>query len=707
MAKREKAIKDKVLEKKDRVGFILDLFYAGIVILSIAIIVKLIHIQLTYSVDPSVENIFRPTGTKRPETPTRGAILSEDGRILAISTPMYQVYMDCAVRKDDFKSEGEEGAKKEKEWKQLAKELSSGLSAIYGDKSADDYYKFIISKRAEDRHYVKIGGPIDHKTLKKVQELPLFSKGSNYGGLLYETMDTREYPYGSLARRTIGYVKNNSRTEGKSHIGIEGKFDYELHGKDGFEWLRTADGKKKVRNTDSTAVKAVDGNDVRSTLNIDIQDIADRALRNQITEDLRVSGACAIVMDVKTGAIRAMVNLQRDTTLAGQPLQERFNLAISQVGEPGSVFKTVTLTSLLEDGYVKSLDETIPTNHGYVPGGYPHDDHISQYERNTGRNDITVKHGFEISSNYVFAYLATKYYGKKPQEFFNKLYSYRLGEKFDFDIDGLGTPVLTPPSNKEMWSETTLGTTAYGYSAAVTPLHLLTFYNGIANKGIMMKPYLVEDIENDGKVIKKRGPSVLNNICSRATADTLTRALMAVVEEGTATRLKGAKLTVAGKTGTARVALQASEKPKPHDGYHDIYGRKKNQGTFVGFFPADNPQYSVLVSVYSKLSLGNFYGGTMPAMAVREIIDNIYALTERWSDEIGRKGSVPSMGKKESVVADGITPDVRGFGLIDAIYAIENNGYKCSYEGTGHVASQSPAAGTTIKKGETVTLKLK
>ena len=223
----------------------------------------------------------------------------------------------------------------------------------------------------------------------------------------------------------------------------------------------------------------------------------------------------------------------------------------------------------------------------------------------------------------------------------------------------------------------------------------------------MMKPYLVEDIEKDGKVIKKRGPSVLNNICSRATADTLTRALMAVVEEGTATRLKGAKLTVAGKTGTARVALQASEKPKPHDGYHDIYGRKKNQGTFVGFFPADNPQYSVLVSVYSKLSLGNFYGGTMPAMAVREIIDNIYALTERWSDEIGRKGSVPSMGKKESVVADGITPDVRGFGLIDAIYAIENNGYKCSYEGTGHVASQSPAAGTTIKKGETVTLKLK
>ena len=303
--------------------------------------------------------------------------------------------------------------------------------------------------------------------------------------------------------------------------------------------------------------------------------------------------------------------------------------------------------------------------------------------------------------------MATKYYGKKPQEFFNKLYSYRLGEKFDFDIDGLGTPVLTPPSNKEMWSETTLGTTAYGYSAAVTPLHLLTFYNAIANKGIMMKPYLVEDIENDGKVIKKRGPSVLNNICSRATADTLTRALMAVVEEGTATRLKGAKLTVAGKTGTARVALQASEKPKPHDGYHDIYGRKKNQGTFVGFFPADNPQYSVLVSVYSKLSLGNFYGGTMPAMAVREIIDNIYALTERWSDEIGRKGSVPSMGKKESVVADGITPDVRGFGLIDAIYAIENNGYKCSYEGTGHVASQSPAAGTTIKKGETVTLKLK
>jgi cell division protein FtsI (penicillin-binding protein 3) len=252
-------------------------------------------------------------------------------------------------------------------------------------------------------------------------------------------------------------------------------------------------------------------------------------------------------------------------------------------------------------------------------------------------------HGFEISSNYVFAYLAENYYGRQPQELFDHIYSYRLGEAFDFDITGLGKPVVNRPGTPG-WSGTTLGTTAYGYGISVTPLHIATFYNGIANKGRMMKPYLVESIEKDGKVLKRFVPSALNeSICSAATADTVTRALRAVVNSGTATRLKGAKLPVCGKTGTARVVLTPEERKGSRDPYSDALGQKKNQGTFVGFFPADDPKYTILVTVYSYLSHKSFYGGTMPALAVREIVDKIYALDSDWRPQLHRTARVPEM----------------------------------------------------------------
>jgi cell division protein FtsI (penicillin-binding protein 3) len=242
---------------------------------------------------------------------------------------------------------------------------------------------------------------------------------------------------------------------------------------------------------------------------------------------------------------------------------------------------------------------------------------------------------------------------------------------------------------------------------SVTPLHVVTFYNAIANKGRMMKPYVVESVEKDGKVLKQYGPSVLNNICTRATADTVTRALMAVVNDGTAKRLKDAKLSVAGKTGTAQIVLTPKERKGNLDPYHDPWGRKKNQGTFVGFFPAENPKYTILVTVYSYLSGMSFYGGTKPAMAVREIVDNIYAIDDTWSGRIAPTGALPRMEERQAEVTEGKAPDLKGFGLMDALYAVENAGLKCVYEGSGHVTAQSPAPGTAIKKGGTIKLTLK
>ena len=536
-------------------------------------------------------------------------------------------------------------------------------------------------------------------------------EGRYKSGIIVEKHDSREYPYGTLARRTIGYVKDNSSQKedekGRSHIGIEGKYDYVLHGKEGEIWLKPTDNKEKIQNYDSTYVKPVDGLDVRTTLDITLQDIVDKAMRKQMSANPKIEDGCAVFMDVRTGAIRAMVNLTKSPK--DSSLNEVYNMAIGYGANPGSVFKTTTLMTALEDGYIKSLDDEIPTNEGKLPG-YPQDDHVKNLVK------ISILHGFEISSNYVFRYLATNNYSDNPKRFMDKLYMYKLGQAFDFDLEGLREPVLPSPDSKS-WSSTDLGSVAIGYSVRETPLHTLTFYNAIANKGRMMKPYLVESIEKDGVVKTKKGPSVLNaSICSRATADTLLRALKAVTSEGTAYRLKGAKLTVAGKTGTARQSLSKEEIEKygrdPKDNTQTADGSYHNLATFVGFFPADNPKYSAIICMNSSLIRGSLYGGVGPASAMREIVDAIYTLDPEWGSEVTAMAKVPVMGEdKEMTVRSDmknpIVPDIMGLGLKDAIFIIENSGLKCSYSGTGHVSSQNPKAGTKVADGSTITFNLK
>lgn len=624
MSKRKSEIQDTIVGR-DRIHVVM--FFLSILFLALGvfILIKIVRIQTGYEIDPKVERLFSPTVYKHVDRPVRGRILATDGRPLAISAPLYDIHMDCTVRKQEWSDKHNTAA--EDEWRRKAGELARALAGEFHDRSAADYEKAILNGREKGSKYLKIKNNVDLSTLNRIKQFPLFREGANKGGMIVDRHEERIYPYDSLARRVIGYVKENNR------IGLESSFDHVLHGRDGYEWRRVTDKKTWIRDLDSSSVKVIDGDDIRTTLNVDFQDIADKALRKQIQENDDVRAGICIIMEASTGAIRAMVNLSRGDT-PQTVLWERDNLALREVGEQGSVMKTVTLLSLVEDGYVKTLNQTLPTNNGFVPGGYKQDVHILDYQRETGRRDISVMHGFEISSNYVFTYLAETYYGKDPQEMFDHIYSYRLGEAFDFDINGMGTPVVNRPGTAG-WSKTTLGTTAYGYGISVTPLHIATFYNGIANKGRMMKPYLVESIERDGKVIRRFKPSELNSsICSPATADTVTRALSAVVNTGTATRLKNAKLSVAGKTGTAQVVLTPKERGGSSDPYHDLGGRKKNQGTFVGFFPAENPKYTILVTVYSYLSYRNFYGGTIPALAVREIVDKIYAIDDEWRPEL-------------------------------------------------------------------------
>ena len=647
MTKKDSEIKDTIVGR-DRIHVVMFFLSFAFMVLGIVILVWIVKIQATYTVDERVINLFRPAVEKHVDTPVRGRILATDGRPLAISAPLYDIYMDCTVLKQKYQEEGKDSL--ERVWQGKARELATYLSNEFRDKSAEQYAKAILEGRQKGSKYLRIQRNVDLSTLNRVKTFPLFKDGRYTSGFISVEHAERIYPYDSLARRVIGYVKDQGR------IGLEASFDSELHGTEGYEWRRVTDNKRWIRDLDSASVKVKDGNDIRTTLNIDFQDIADKALRKQINENEDIRAGICIIMEAKTGAIRAMVNLSRGDT-PQTTLWERDNLVLTQTGEQGSVMKTVTLLSVVEDGYVTSLEQTLPTNHGFVPklgikgrpSAYPHDAHISDYERETGRKEITVMHGFEISSNYVFATLAETYYGRQPQEFLDHVYSYRLGEAFDFDINGLRPPYIPRPELEGSWSATTLGTMAYGYAMSVTPLHVATFYNGIANKGKMMKPYLVESVEKDGKVLKKFEPSALNaSICSPATADTVTRALRAVVNSGTGTRLKSAKLPVVGKTGTAQVVLSAQERKGSIDPYHDPMGRKKNQGTFVGFFPANDPKYTILVTVYSYLSGRSFYGGTMPALAVKDIVDRIYALDPQWRPELRPTAAVPDMKSHET-----------------------------------------------------------
>ena len=283
--------------------------------------------------------------------------------------------------------------------------------------------------------------------------------------------------------------------------------------------------------------------------------------------------------------------------------------------------------------------------------------------------------------------------------------------KFDLTEKGGTSPSLPDPESK-YWTLTDLASCAIGYTVKETPLNILTFYNAIANKGKMMRPYIVESFEQDGKTVKRFKPEILNgSIFSKATADTLTKALTAVTQEGTAMRLKNAKSVVAGKTGTARVVLLNEERGKSNSPYISEDGKRKFQATFVGFFPADEPKYSAIVTIYTKLTKSQSYGGgNIPAKVLKEIVDEVWALDSSWGTMISKEGKVPRMseayiGTGEN--SNGAVPNVKGLGLKDAIYAIENNGYRCVYQGMGHVASQAPAAGAKINKGETVKIILK
>ena len=696
--------------KNMKASDVLTFFHAVFIAIAFVCIVNIVRIQYFWEPDSEYLIYFHPKKKKQSIAPDRGDILDHKGNLLAMSTPFYDIYMDCYVLKEVHEKDTENGKEREDKWIGKAYELARRLPEVLKEegKSEEYYRNLIINGRKKKRKYVSIVKNIDHGVLEELQKLPLFNEKSEHGGLIIEKKETRQYPYGNLAERVIGYVKTYDDTN-TVHIGIEGKYDYLLHGTEGAEWKKVTDKNAMIKDVDSSIVAVEHGYDVRTTLDINMQDIAERALRRNMESDEDIVAGCVVIMETETGAIRTMVNLQKNRH--GQ-FAEILNHAAGRAAEPGSVFKAVTLTTLLEDGKIR-LEDKIPTNHGLMSDmpKFTADSYITSYESKNHTSEISIVDGFKISSNYVFRRLVKDHYGEHPERFIDRLHAYNFGEAYEFDLSEYGSsrPMIPDPSSKG-WTMYDLANVAIGYSSRVTPLQVVTFYNAIANDGKMMKPYIVESIEDNGKIINKFEPTILNGaICSKATADTLTRALKMVTLEGTASKLKNSKCIVAGKTGTARMYLEEKERPGSRNPYEDATGRKKHQATFVGFFPADQPKYAAIVVVYTGFISHNVYGGSIPAMTFKDIVDELWTYDQEWGEELDRKGEVPQMLASHITIgnsADMPVPDVTGMGLRDAMYAIENNGYRCRYKGTGHVKEQSPAAGEKLAKGETITITL-
>jgi cell division protein FtsI (penicillin-binding protein 3) len=654
-------------------------FYLLFVLLALVAAGQIVNLQFIHKPGRS----YSKKTTREDVLPcTRGSILADDGRYLAFSIPEYRMGMDCVQPDSAVFARGIDS-------------LAICLADFYKDKKAAQYKKDIVERRKEGleggRRYLFLNRRLlTYQEMKEVSSFPILREGRARGGRDEVKVDHRTYPYGRLGFRTLGYIKDQSEIP---TIGIEGSCDSILRGTDGLQPMRLTEGRNWIVDTDRETIQPVDGLDVQLTIDIDMQDMAQNALTSILSKTNEVHAGTVVVMEVATGEIKAMVNLEKD---GHGGFDETYNYAIGRKGEPGSVFKGATLTTLLEDKKV-TLETEVPAivtwNYG---GGAPFVDHyLDRY------STISVKRAYEISSNNVFRMLAARNYDNDPKEFLDKLTNERrITYDFPFELKGMAKATVKDPevkTGRAAWNMKDLPQIAMGYTVEITPLHTLNFYNAIANEGVMMRPHLVRNYQKEGQVVKEFKPEKIGTVCKKETAHEMWRAMRGVVESegGTGYRIfKGCPIGVAGKTGTARIVF-------PNNGrYEDRAGHKMHQATFVGFFPSDTPRYSMIVVVYSEPTYANFYGATWCGPVFRQVAEGIYASSADWQEPLPKKGSLPKSDDLLSLqgredIHKGLVPNVKGMGLRDALALLERSGYSVSFEGQGIVDSQTPAAGDT------------
>lgn len=653
--------------------------------------------------------------------PNRGNIFSADGKLMASSLPEYRIYMDFMVCKQN---------NKDSLLMAHLDEIAQAMHKILPDKSAA-YFKRIIrqGRNKNSRHHRLYPKPISYIQYKELKKLPIFKLGKYTGGFHEEMYSNqRKHPFGSLAQRTLGDVYLDYKKIAKN--GIERAYDDYLRGKPG-RIHRQRIQNKYIAMVD---IPAEDGCDIITTLDVDMQDICEKALVDKLYEVNAMSGS-VVLMDVKTGDIKAIVNMTR---ASDGRFYEMKNNAISDMYEPGSIFKTVSFLIALEDGYIK-LDDTVETKDGYH---IMHGAAMIDHNRNRGGyGTITLRDAFKYSSNIGVSRPIDEAYHDKKQKFYDGIKRIGLDQPLKLQIEGEGTPYIKNPEKGE-FQGTTLPWMSIGYETQIPPLNMLNFYNAIANNGKMLRPRLVTAVVKNGSIIEEFKPEVMNSsIASNKTLKQIQELLKLVVVEGTGKPAKSDQFDIAGKTGTAII-------PKRNKGYATGNDRDYNMN-FCGYFPADEPKYSCIVSiqrsgfgsyaasmcgpvfkkiaerVYAKdlkMNINEAIDSTSlitPKVKKGEMMETLYVLNElnikTTKDFIPNKNksiwgtaeeadNLTSLKSKE--IQNGIVPNIKGMGAKDAVFLLEQLGLRVNLSGVGHVTYQSIAEGTKAQRGQTISLRL-
>lgn len=651
----------------------------------------------------------------------RGNIYSNDGSLLATSVPEYEIRFDAMAIPSEHNDV----------FNARVDSLANKLSKFFGDKSARQYLTQLKAARAKGQRYMLIKRDVSHQQLKVLKTFPLLrnfkeEKERFSSSLIAVRENKRILPFTNLAARTIGYKNTKGDTV---RVGLEGAYGDYIEGKSGVQLMQRIAGGVWIPVNREVEVAPTDGSDIIATIDVNMQDMAQRALEKQLITSNADNG-CVILMEVETGEVRAIANFTKDTDGV---YREKFNYAIAQGADPGSTFKVASYLVALNDGVVDTNTVIDIGNGTYkVPGHTIRDSHAPKKSR------VTVKEAFEESSNVGVAKMINTHYGKNPEKFTGRLHEWGMNQPLGLQIPGEANPWVKMPDSRS-WSKLSLVQMAYGYELKLTPLQTLTLFNAVANDGRMVAPLFVKEIQHLGTTVKKFDARVINKQIASEDAIRKMQAMMkGVMVEGTGKRLTSPLYTSAGKTGTAQMADGAKG-----------YGARRYQSSFAGYFPADNPKYSMIVVIRNPRN--GYYGGSVAGPVFRELADMVYAndlslhktFDKRKVNFTGAKVPYTLQGSKDATAKvyqmlgiqsvnwnmvvdsgkdsskhtpsaftvsefkEGIVPNVVGMGLVDAIYAMENAGFKATIHGKGKVINQSLAAGQRLRPGTNVLIELK
>ena len=652
----------------------------------------------------------------------RGNIFSCNGSLLATSLPYYDIGIDPLANSliDD------------NEFEDSATALASGLARVLHDHSSTEYFRILMNARHRGSRYEQLARNVSDKEFKEIKKLPLFRAGQYKGGFIYVQTNQRELPFRMLAARTIGYLSDSGRVK----VGLEAAYDSVLTGTRGKRLMqKIAGGVWKPLNNENE-IEPQQGRDILTTIDIDIQDVAENALRNSLAEHDAKYG-CVILMEVKTGEIRAIANLTRKDS--GQYVED-YNYAIGDAREPGSTFKLASLLVGMDDGLVNLTDKL------NLEGGQHQYFNRVMHDSHAPKEDVvTVEQAFWESSNVGISKVINAAYAKNPKKFTDGLQRLRFGSPLGLPIPGEAKSHIRTAGEKG-WSGVSLPWISIGYESTITPLQTLTLYNAVANNGVMVKPMFVKEIREKGKTLKVFTPEVLNPaIAKPSTIAKAKQLLEGVVQHGTAKNLSTSVYPIAGKTGTAQIANGKN------------YGKDDNnvtyQASFVGYFPANNPKYSCIVIVNAP-SGDVYYGGVVSGPIFKMIADRVYGTAMDIQPPVNnlinplaqipvvKNGlAAPTMAVLHELLIDtkaapgldangyvnvqpadksvlltaknpdaqlqkGIMPDLTGMAASDVLFLVENRGYRIRIKGAGAVRKQSIPAGQNISKNTEILVEL-